>query len=217
MASSRDITKSRGRPPTGKGVGVLVRLQPDLLAALDAWVEKYPKPLSRPAAIRAILAAGLSVMDGDDDWRPWWRDCRAAHRSAAEDQRYGLDAGDGCRSTVCTWCARRLGPGEGALGSNRLRAAEARTCIPVLHGPNEHLTTGRSWKRLEKVHYAWPAPSCAKSLVVSIITSIRSHPWCTLRICGIEAITSLARPFGDFLCQNLRRFGECPWATTRRT
>jgi len=67
MASSRDITKSRGRPPTGKGVGVLVRLQPDLLAALDAWVEKYPKPLSRPAAIRAILAAGLSVMDDDDD------------------------------------------------------------------------------------------------------------------------------------------------------
>lgn len=38
----------------------MVRLQPDQLAALDAWIERQgdPRP-SRPEAIRAILAQHL--------------------------------------------------------------------------------------------------------------------------------------------------------------
>lgn len=52
MASSRDITKSRGRPATGKGVGVLVRLQPDQLAELDAYREAQPDKPTRPEALR---------------------------------------------------------------------------------------------------------------------------------------------------------------------
>ncbi len=40
----------------------MVRLQPAQLAALDDWIAKQPKPVSRPEAIRAIVAARLQVM-----------------------------------------------------------------------------------------------------------------------------------------------------------
>jgi hypothetical protein len=56
-----DIEKGRGRPRTN-ATPVMVRLQPDQLAALDAWIAGQNKSISRPEAIRAILAAGLVVM-----------------------------------------------------------------------------------------------------------------------------------------------------------
>jgi len=53
------IPKKRGPKPTGKGVQVMVRLQPDLLSLLDAHIATIePKP-TRPEAIRAILEATL--------------------------------------------------------------------------------------------------------------------------------------------------------------
>jgi hypothetical protein len=57
MASISDNKKSRGRPPTtGTGTLIGVRLQPDQLAALDAWIAARPDPKpSRPEAIRVIL------------------------------------------------------------------------------------------------------------------------------------------------------------------
>ncbi|AZS20069.1 hypothetical protein CSW63_05065 [Caulobacter sp. FWC26] len=55
MTSSRDSKNLGGRPATGKGTPVMVRLQPDQLAALDAWIARESDSLSRPAAIRAIL------------------------------------------------------------------------------------------------------------------------------------------------------------------
>nr|WP_223806787.1 ribbon-helix-helix protein, CopG family [Novosphingobium sp. LASN5T] len=36
-----------------------VRLQPDQLAALDAWIEAQGERLSRPEALRRILATAL--------------------------------------------------------------------------------------------------------------------------------------------------------------
>lgn len=36
-----------------------VRLQPDQLAALDAWIAAQDKPLTRPEAIRLILEKAL--------------------------------------------------------------------------------------------------------------------------------------------------------------
>jgi hypothetical protein len=62
MASSiSDGTKKRGRPPTtGKGVQIGVRLQPDQLAALDAWIKTDAPGASRPEAIRRILDERLS-------------------------------------------------------------------------------------------------------------------------------------------------------------
>lgn len=47
--------KRRGPTPTGKGLPVGVRLQPDQLAALDAWIAAAGGAISRPEAMRQIL------------------------------------------------------------------------------------------------------------------------------------------------------------------
>lgn len=47
-------TKKRGRPATGRGTQVQVRLQPDLLDSLDAVRAEYNLK-SRPDAARFIL------------------------------------------------------------------------------------------------------------------------------------------------------------------
>lgn len=55
-------TKRRGRPSTGKGVQIGVRLQPDQLAALDAWIARQDEPRpSRPEAVRQMLGTILDV------------------------------------------------------------------------------------------------------------------------------------------------------------
>lgn len=58
--SINGTVKKRGRPATGLGTSINVRLQPDQLAALDAWIEQQvdPQP-SRPEAIRKILDSVL--------------------------------------------------------------------------------------------------------------------------------------------------------------
>ncbi|MBW6523283.1 ribbon-helix-helix domain-containing protein [Sphingomonas sp. RHCKR47] len=52
--------KRRGRPATGRGESINVRLQPDQLAALDEWVARQASAPSRPEAIRHALAAFLA-------------------------------------------------------------------------------------------------------------------------------------------------------------
>lgn len=47
--------KKRGPQPTGVGTPIQVRLQPDLLAYLDAWIEAQVDTPSRPEAVRRIL------------------------------------------------------------------------------------------------------------------------------------------------------------------
>jgi hypothetical protein len=52
--------RSRGRPKTGIGPNIGLRLYPELDAALDAWIAKQPDPRpSRPEAIRRILRGAL--------------------------------------------------------------------------------------------------------------------------------------------------------------
>ncbi|WP_088366663.1 ribbon-helix-helix protein, CopG family [Sphingomonas dokdonensis] len=53
--------KRRGPAPTGKGEPVQVRLQPDQLAKLDAWIDRQEPRLSRPEAIRRLLATALNA------------------------------------------------------------------------------------------------------------------------------------------------------------
>ncbi|OYW12980.1 MAG: hypothetical protein B7X02_03055 [Rhodospirillales bacterium 12-54-5] len=56
--------KRRGPKPTGIGTPVQVRLSPDLLSALDAWIASLPEPRpTRPAAIRALVEAGLHLVE----------------------------------------------------------------------------------------------------------------------------------------------------------
>lgn len=61
MAEST-ITDNRkrkpGRPPVGSTL-VGVRLPPAELAELDAWIAKQPEPMSRPEALRAMMAMVL--------------------------------------------------------------------------------------------------------------------------------------------------------------
>ena len=66
-SSTRDNTKRPRPKQTGSLVGV--RLQPEDLAALDAWIAKEPDPPSRPEAIRAMMRAALLMMGSDDGER----------------------------------------------------------------------------------------------------------------------------------------------------
>ncbi|MDE2597018.1 MAG: hypothetical protein KGL44_09085 [Sphingomonadales bacterium] len=52
--------KRRGPAPTGKGQQVVVRLQPDQLAALDRWIADHAPDTSRPEAVRKMLALSLA-------------------------------------------------------------------------------------------------------------------------------------------------------------
>ena len=51
------IKKKRGPAPTGQGWLLGVRIHPPLLKALDTWISAQPIPMSRPEAVRKILAA----------------------------------------------------------------------------------------------------------------------------------------------------------------
>jgi hypothetical protein len=69
--SINDIPKKkRGRPATGKGEGVLVRLQPDQLNALDSWIAKQDASLTRPEAIRAMMETILHILSKDTGEKP---------------------------------------------------------------------------------------------------------------------------------------------------
>lgn len=54
-----DSRKSRGRPRVD-ATQIGLRLPPDNLVALDAWIERQSDPdLSRPEAIRRLVEIGL--------------------------------------------------------------------------------------------------------------------------------------------------------------
>jgi hypothetical protein len=56
--------KKRGRPATGRGEQVQVRLQPLLMRQLDLWRENRVDSPTRPEAIRRLIALGLSARSG---------------------------------------------------------------------------------------------------------------------------------------------------------
>lgn len=68
MTSIADSRKKRGRPVTGIGSSIGLRLYPELDAGLDAWIAQQPDPKpSRPEAIRVALKewlAGLGLLKG---------------------------------------------------------------------------------------------------------------------------------------------------------
>jgi hypothetical protein len=57
--SDTDKRRGRGRPKTGIGPHVGLRLYPDLERQLDAWIAKQDDAPSRPEAIRRLLAKAL--------------------------------------------------------------------------------------------------------------------------------------------------------------
>ena len=60
--------KRRGRPTLyadgdGKGAPLIgIRLPPDELAAIDRWIDKQQETLSRPVAIRRLVAMALEAV-----------------------------------------------------------------------------------------------------------------------------------------------------------
>lgn len=52
--------KRRGPAPTGVGTLIGVRMLPDALADLDAWIAKQKEKPTRPQAIRQLVATALS-------------------------------------------------------------------------------------------------------------------------------------------------------------
>jgi hypothetical protein len=57
--SDIDKKKGRGRPSTGIGPIIALRLYPDMQEQLDAWIAKQDDAPSRPEAIRRLLAKAL--------------------------------------------------------------------------------------------------------------------------------------------------------------
>lgn len=70
--------KRRGPAPTGIGTLVGVRLQPDRLAALDAWIATQGMPMTRPEAVRAMLDAVLVIVAKHPDKKPVRKPARAS-------------------------------------------------------------------------------------------------------------------------------------------
>jgi cytochrome c553 len=60
MPASSD-TKSSKRPGQS-GTPVMVRLQPEQLKKLDEWIARQPASLSRPEAVRTLLALSMGEM-----------------------------------------------------------------------------------------------------------------------------------------------------------
>ena len=62
MRTTAEIQKKRGRPGTGIGKALGLRLYPMLESALGSWIsaQSDPKP-SRPEAIRRLLQAALAA------------------------------------------------------------------------------------------------------------------------------------------------------------
>jgi hypothetical protein len=64
------IKKGRGRPATGQGTLIGVRLQPSQLKALDGWIAKQNASLTRPEAIRAMMETILHILSKDTGEKP---------------------------------------------------------------------------------------------------------------------------------------------------
>jgi hypothetical protein len=64
------IKKGRGRPATGQGTLIGVRLQPSHLKAIDAWIAKQSVPVTRPEAIRGMIETVLHILSKDPGEKP---------------------------------------------------------------------------------------------------------------------------------------------------
>jgi hypothetical protein len=61
MPRESDSTKSMPGPKTGGTTQITVRLPPDLLRAVDAWIARHPEgKMTRPEAVRQILSGALA-------------------------------------------------------------------------------------------------------------------------------------------------------------
>jgi hypothetical protein len=72
MAKSTSVNTPppRWKRSAEKGTLVGVRLQADQLMAIDAWAAKQKPPVTRPEAIRGMIAAMLHILSKDPGEKP---------------------------------------------------------------------------------------------------------------------------------------------------
>jgi hypothetical protein len=61
IADNRKKNRGRGRPRTGIGKPVGLRLYPDLERRVDDWASKQSDKPGRPEAIRRLLGLALAI------------------------------------------------------------------------------------------------------------------------------------------------------------
>ena len=61
MPSAPDNRRRGGRRKTGIMPPIGVRLYPEQLSSIDAWIEQQPDRPTRPEAIRRLVAKALKV------------------------------------------------------------------------------------------------------------------------------------------------------------
>jgi len=63
------LAKKRGRPATGRGQTIGVRIHDKEIALVDTWIAAQPEPVTRPEAIRIAIRdwlAGLGLLKHSD-------------------------------------------------------------------------------------------------------------------------------------------------------
>lgn len=62
MSDAISRTRKRGRPPTG-AISLHVKVPPDQLARLDSFIGSEAPGISRPEAVRRLVALALAQRD----------------------------------------------------------------------------------------------------------------------------------------------------------
>src|SRR3984957_7473838 len=134
--SIRDIPKKkRGRPASGgRREGILVRLQPDRLSAVDEWIARQTAPMTRPEAIRAMLDAVLVIVSNDPSEKPKARK-QAARASEMAAQTIERKLDPAVPEEERAQRRRRLTKGPSEFREDRVDLPKAKTKLRVGNGP----------------------------------------------------------------------------------
>jgi hypothetical protein len=129
MASITDIQKKRGRgrPRTGIGKPIGLRLYPELEALVDSWARTQSDHPPRPKAIRRLLEITLkvsSVSTKDKKWKVLIRQLKAARALLAWSQEQLAAAAKVSLPTI-----KRLEAQDGPMGGRSETGAKIRAAL----------------------------------------------------------------------------------------
>ena len=132
MASISDIQnkRRRGRPRTGIGKPIGLRLYPELEALVDAWVELQPDKPARPTATRRLIEFTLKGSDSPNangnDLKVSGRQIKAARALLAWSQEQLSAAAEVSIPTI-----KRVEAQDGPIGGRSETGAKIRAALEV--------------------------------------------------------------------------------------
>ena len=129
MASISDTQKKRhrGRPRTGIGKPIGLRLYPELQAMVDAWAQLQPDKPARPKAIRRLIELALKgsgTSHAKGDLKVSGRQVKAARSLLAWSQEQLAAAAEVSIPTI-----KRLEAQDGPLGSRTVTGTNIRSAL----------------------------------------------------------------------------------------